>query len=552
MNNGSVSSDDCIVSSVLEQITGEYGLAYMIVDRSYRVRQVGGNTAVLGACPPAPGDMLLELLPELLGNETLLEEILTGTRARLRLPNINRDDHENGVRYYDLLTLPHIDQQGQIDGLLQLITDVTERGIIEQTYVQQRNELRLLKERITQQNIELARINAELRRASRLKDEFLAGISHEVRTPLAAVLGLAELLRTRVVGPVNVEQAEILQRIDESGRHLLAVINDLLDLAKIDAGRFDLELNLVSTRHLCESSVRMVHELAIRKSQTVSLNVDPCVTTIRVDERRLRQALINLLSNAVKFTPPGGSIGLDVQGDPDGEAVRFTVWDTGIGIAAEDIARLFVPFSQVDGEHQRGQTGSGLGLALVARLAELHGGGVGLTSQPGQGSRFTLSLPWRHEEQHYEVVSPSLTARPTAPDTPGDEEVALPRASAGQRLLLVDDDVAGAAMVNDYLRRCGYSVTLATSGEEAIEHVHQELPHAMVVDLRMRGMDGLEVIRRMRAGIPTRATPIVALTALAMPGDRERCLEAGANVYLSKPVRLRQLADTIATLLDQH
>ncbi len=537
---------------MLEQITAEYGLAYIIVDRSYRVRQVGGHTAVLRTGSPSPGDMLFEFLPELLGNETLLEEILTGRRARLRLPNINRDDHERGVCYYDLLTLPHTDQHGQIDGLLQLITDVTERGIIEQTYVQQRNELRLLKERITRQNIELARTNAELRRASRLKDEFLAGISHEVRTPLAAVLGLAEILRTRVVGPVNNEQAEILQRIDESGRHLLAVINDLLDLAKIDAGRFDLELRLVSAHHLCEASVRMIHELAIRKSQTVSLNVDPRVTTIRADERRLRQALINLLSNAVKFTAPGGNIGLDVQGDPDGEVVRLSVWDSGIGIAAEDIPRLFVPFSQIDGEHQRGQTGSGLGLAIVARLAELHGGGMELTSQPGQGSRFTLSLPWRHEEQHYAVEPPSLTARPTAPDALTEEEAALPRVGAGRRLLLVDDDPASAAMVNDYLWHCGYSVTLATSGEEAIEHVHQELPHAMIVDLRLRGMDGLEVIRHMRAGIPTRTTPIIALTALAMPGDRERCLEAGANVYLSKPVRLRQLAGTIAVLLDQQ
>jgi signal transduction histidine kinase/CheY-like chemotaxis protein len=446
------------------------------------------------------------------------------------------------------LTLPLVEPNGRINGLVQVITDITNHGTIEQGRTQQRNELYLLQDQVTRQNIELARINAELRRASRLKDEFLAGVSHEVRTPLTAILGMAELLRTEVIGPLNEQQTDFLQRMEESGRHLVAVINDLLDLAKIEAGQFSIDPNQLSVRHLCEASVRLVKQLALQKNHTLHEQIDERVQYIRADERRLRQALLNLLSNAIKFTPPNGTITLTVEGDPEHEVVRLSVSDTGVGIAAEDIPQLFQPFSQIDGDYQRLQSGSGLGLVLVARLAELHGGGVSLNSEPGVGSRFTISLPWTQADQQYDLSQMAI---------PGDKSVQkseqatepLPRSGHDETILLVEDDTVGGAVVTDYLQLSGYRIINTISGEEAMAALRRKLPQLMIVDLRMRGMDGLEVIRRVRAGAATHTIPIIVLTALAMPGDRERCMEAGADIYLSKPVQLRRLADLVAQQL---
>ncbi len=533
---------------MLNQLSAEHHCAYLITDRSLRVQSMGGYLALFGDHSPQIGDALLDLFPELIGNESVLYDILAGHVQRLHLPHINRDDADGSTRYLTLLTLPYLDATGRIQGLVQAITDVTDQSIIEQMHVQQRNELRLLQERLNRQNIELARINAELRRAHRQKDEFLAGISHEVRTPLSAILGLAELLRTQIVGPLTDDQREMVSRIEESGRHLLAVINDLLDLAKIEAGRFDLAPQMIMAHDLCRAGVRMIRELAIRKNQKIHTNLDPRVEGIYGDERRLRQALINLLSNAVKFTPPEGQIGIDLEGDPDNEVVRISVWDTGIGIAAEDMPRLFQPFSQIDNVYQRDQAGSGLGLVIVARLAELHGGSVTLVSELGKGSRFTITLPWTRHHQMWRLES--LDADETSRSDLDEEP--LPQSRDNHHILLIDDDGKGSAVIGDYLQRCGYRVTHVVSGEEGLALARHEPPDIVIVDLRLRGLDGLDVIRRLRADVAASTLPIIALTALAMPGDRERSLEAGADVYLSKPVRLRRLAEEIAALLGQN
>ena len=534
--------------SMLNQLSAEHHCAYLITDRSLRVQSMGGYLALFGDHSPQIGDALLDLFPELIGNESVLYDILAGHVQRLHLPHINRDDADGSTRYLTLLTLPYLDATGRIQGLVQAITDVTDQSIIEQMHVQQRNELRLLQERLNRQNIELARINAELRRAHRQKDEFLAGISHEVRTPLSAILGLAELLRTQIVGPLTDDQREMVSRIEESGRHLLAVINDLLDLAKIEAGRFDLAPQMIMAHDLCRAGVRMIRELAIRKNQKIHTNLDPRVEGIYGDERRLRQALINLLSNAVKFTPPEGQIGIDLEGDPDNEVVRISVWDTGIGIAAEDMPRLFQPFSQIDNVYQRDQAGSGLGLVIVARLAELHGGGVTLVSELGKGSRFTITLPWTRHHQMWRLES--LDADETSRSDLDEEP--LPQSRGNHHILLIDDDERGSAVIGDYLQRCGYRVTHVVSGEEGLALARHEPPDIVIVDLRLRSLDGLDVIRRLRTDVAASTLPIIALTALAMPGDRERSLEAGADVYLSKPVRLRRLAEEIAALLGQN
>ncbi|MBX0329620.1 response regulator [Oscillochloris sp. ZM17-4] len=533
---------------IAHQILAASGMAYLIADRDLVVRGVGGDIGVIDELGAAPGSALVDLLPELYGSEETLGAIIAGRLERLHFPDINRESAMGAVRYLDLLTLPQINDAGQIIGLIQVITDASERGEATQARVQQRNEYRLLQETVIQQNIDLARTNAELRRATQLKDEFLAGMSHEVRTPLTVILGMTEIIRAQFSGPLTQQQIENLNGIQESGRHLLALINDFLDIAKIEAGQFELDPSPILVTALCESAVRMVGDMANRKRIRIALEIDPEVRLISGDDRRLRQALINLLSNAVKFTPAGGKVGLSLQGNASERVVYFSVWDTGVGIAAEDAQRLFQPFAQIAGAHQDGQQGSGLGLVLVAQLAEMHGGGIRLESEVGKGSRFTMTLPWDLErEQALRLQMESPNAPPAATIMIA-EPLAEPL-GGGQPVLLVEDDPASAELLGSYLRRCDYQVTIAGSAEEAMACVRAHVPNLVITDVRMRGMDGLELIRRLRAGVATRETPIIALTALAMAGDRERCLAAGASLYMSKPLLLSRLAEAAAELL---
>jgi PAS domain S-box-containing protein len=237
--------------------------------------------------------------------------------------------------------------------------------------------------------------NIELARALRVKDEFVASMSHELRTPLNAILVAAEVLGDQVVGPLNARQQRHISTIDVSGRHLLSLINDILDLSKIEADRMTLDLDDVLVDDLCRSCLLFVREQAARKNIAVSYTADPPAVRMTADVRRMKQMLINLLTNAVKFTPNGGRVSLEVRTSLPMGQIEFAVKDSGIGIAPPDMAKLFKPFVQIGSGVARQQEGTGLGLALVSRLARLHGGGVRVQSDgvPGQGSCFTLTLP---------------------------------------------------------------------------------------------------------------------------------------------------------------
>ncbi len=238
----------------------------------------------------------------------------------------------------------------------------------------------------------LRRAKEEAESASRAKSEFLALMSHELRAPLNAVLGLSEALREEVYGQLNEKQHRSLELIAESGRDLLGLINDILDMSKIEAGRMVLNLTDVPAAALCEASLRLVRQAAAHKQLSVHLTADPAVQNVHGDAQRLKQVLVNLLSNAVKFTPVGGAIGLEVTGDSARQTATFTVWDTGVGIAADDLPRLFQPFVQLDARLARRERGSGLGLTLVRHLVELHGGTLSVSSEAGHGSRFAVTL----------------------------------------------------------------------------------------------------------------------------------------------------------------
>ncbi len=398
-------------------------------------------------------------------------------------------------------------------------------------------------------NAALIRTNEELARAARAKDEFLAGMSHELRTPLTAILGMSESLQEYVYGPLTERQIKSLKTIETSGRHLLELINDILDLSKIEAGKTTLDLSSVSLKQMCRDSSRFVTQTAMQKKINFTVSVDESVDMLQADARRLKQIIVNLLSNAVKFTPEGGTVGLETKGDPEREAVAISVWDTGIGIAEQDLARLFQPFVQLDSSLSRQYAGTGVGLSLVRDLANLHGGSVTVESpfvsppqaggkKGGPGSRFTVLLPWKAEKTDLE--------RPASRDDAALGKGLPSQTAHALSVLMVDDNPAAITGTADLLRFREYRVQVVTSGSEALQYLASHKPDVILMDIQMPIMDGLEATRRIRElGYPV---PIIAVTALAMSGDRERCLAAGANEYASKPVSGTELIRLIESL----
>ncbi len=410
--------------------------------------------------------------------------------------------------------------------------------------------------------------NRHLARATRLKDEFLANMSHELRTPLNAILGLSEALHSPVFGAVNDKQRQFLSTIQASGKHLLALINDILDLAKMESGKLDLNLCSVPVQQLCQSSLMLVEQQALQKEVQLHLRLDlPLATCILADELRMRQVLVNLLNNAVKFTPAGGMVELVVSGKPpEGNDVEpdlergvpvvevprstsflyFSVIDTGIGIASEDLGKLFQTFVQLDSGLTRHYEGTGLGLVLVRRITQLHGGKVSVHSAAGAGSRFTVALPW----QVTQALASQVVVEPIAEDPePLNVDATEDRVEAQPLILLAEDHPDNAEMVSSYLAAHGYRMLVANSGETAITVARNCSPDLVLMDIQMPEMDGLEAIRHLRS-VPYGATvPIIALTALAMERDRDYCLAAGATEYLPKPISLSQLLQMIQRLL---
>jgi signal transduction histidine kinase len=272
------------------------------------------------------------------------------------------------------------------------LREITAGDFAGRVAVPNRDELGALAANLDRMSMELGRLYGQLEAASRHKSEFLANMSHELRTPLNAIIGFSEVLQERMFGELNDKQAEYVQDIHASGQHLLALINEILDLSKIEAGRMELEPSTFDVAAMLEGAVMLVRDRAARRGITLELRIDPAVRELVADERKVRQVVVNLLANAVKFTPEGGRITLTAE--PADGGVAVAVADTGVGIAPEDQATIFEEFRQVGSGASR-REGTGLGLALARRFVELHGGRIGVTSELGKGSTFTFALPMR-------------------------------------------------------------------------------------------------------------------------------------------------------------
>lgn len=430
---------------------------------------------------------------------------------------------------------PILDAQDQVVQWYGVNVDINDRKKTELALQQAQTDLAVahaeLEQRVAQRTLELSRTNAELQQSNRAKSEFMAMMSHELRTPLTAVMGLSQALLEGVYGKLTDEQTARLEIIYESGEHLLKIINDILDLTKIETGRFDLRPGLVDIYALTQNCLLLIKESALKKQIQLSLTVESGIKLLLADEVRLKQMLLNLLSNAVKFTPDGGTIDFEVTNEQGGDVIRFSVRDTGIGIPPDKIHLLFQPFVQVDASLSRNYEGTGLGLALVRRLTEQMGGSVGVESQLGLGSCFWFCIPFvlASPEAHSEMaMRPAHTAN-------GNKGL----------ILIAEDNPSNLGVIHDYLLVHAYRMVTAVNGNEVLVCAKEFRPDLILMDIQMPQMDGLEVIRILRRDTDFAHTPIIALTALVMPGDREKCLEAGADDYLEKPISLRLLLSTL-------
>jgi signal transduction histidine kinase/CheY-like chemotaxis protein len=414
-----------------------------------------------------------------------------------------------------------------------ILSDITTRKQFE---AELETERLLLARRVEERTAELSAAHVKLVRANQLKDEFLANMSHELRTPLNSILGVSEILIDQEYGELNDKQIKSLKILHSSGKHLLSLINDILDISKIEAGKIELQYETLNIFETCQNCLLIVRQIAHKKQISLELQIAGELSNMYVDPCRIKQILINLLNNAVKFTPENGHITLEIVPAPEEkQAINFSVIDTGIGIAEEYLKSLFNPFEQADSGLSRRYEGTGLGLALVQRLVELHAGSISVFSQVEQGSRFMVSIP-------------NLSQDSVRSETESNQKLPLlkpePSLSSVQ-ILLVEDNPGSVKIIVDYLRHLGYRINIAGTGLEALKRIQEERPDLILMDIQMPGIDGLETTRRIRVQAEYKSLPIIALTALSMPGDRERCLEAGMNGYLSKPVGMQELSRVI-------
>ena len=394
-------------------------------------------------------------------------------------------------------------------------------------------QLELKYTELTQANQALREARAAALQAAQAKSDFLSHMSHEIRTPMNGVIGMIQLL---LGTPLSAEQQRYAEVAQTSGRALLALIDDILDLSKIEAGKVELEHLPFDLRRTVHDVIEILRVQASAKGLAFGLRVSPQLPTlVRGDPHRLRQVLTNLAANAIKFTSHGEvAVDLQLEGSAGGQVtVRFAVTDTGIGIQPDRAAALFSPFVQADASTTRKYGGTGLGLAISRQLVEKMGGTIGLDSREGKGSTFWFTAVF---EALPEPVAAPVALQPPLPAAPVRRYA---------RILIAEDNPTNQLVGLAQLARLGYQAHAVANGAEVLEALQHDTYDLVLMDCEMPAMDGYEATRRIRRSGNLRL-PIIALTANAMTEDRDRCLREGMDGFLSKPVDLRKLAEMLA------
>jgi signal transduction histidine kinase len=534
--------------------------AYLVLDTDLLI--VGASDAYLRATMTARDDVLGRHLfdvfpdnpddPTADGSRTLeasLERVLqrgAPDSMAVQKYDIRRPETAGGgfeVRYWSPINTPVFGPDGSVAYIIHRVEDVTEFVHLQEQGLEQAMRTEELESRtaamqaeILRRSYDLHQANQQLRQASSAKSDFLSRMSHELRTPLTAILGFGELLGLEDLEP---EHADWVGNILKAGRHLLDLLNDVLDIARIESGHLTLSLEPVSVHALVQDTVELMHRIA--RAQGIALEVElgaSAKSYVRADRQRLRQVLINLVSNAIKYNRADGRVTIAVADAERPERLRLVVTDTGNGLTPEQLERLFVPFERLDAA-ATGVEGTGLGLVLSRSLAEGMGGVMGVASTPGRGSSFWVELP---------TVEPVAIGEADL----GRDTIANARSyTAGRTVLYVEDMVANVRLVEQILkRRPDVAVMPAMLGGLGIDLAREHHPDLVLLDLHLPDIPGEEVLRRLRADPATAGIPVVVLSADATEHQVRRLLAAGAQAYLTKPIGVRNLLEVLDGILD--
>lgn len=450
------------------------------------------------------------------------------------------------------LTLSYIlSSKKGILGTVGISKDITEKKKLERAIEERNLELQELNERLEQKVIErtkeLEKANRELERSNRLKSQFIATMSHELRTPLNSILGFSELLMDEVFGALTEKQKRYINNIYNSGNHLLQLINNILDIAKIESGKMELHYEGFSVHQAISEVETVIKSLIDKKRQSLSINIDDNVSAIKADKVKFKQILYNLLSNAVKFTPEGGNIYLNTAIIDENKSfyvekfdmrpgknrcLKISVTDTGIGIKKQDLERIFSEFEQVDSSFSRRYEGTGLGLTLTKKLVELHGGEITVESEEGKGSTFTVILPLIDIKVREKELIP-LPATATEDQERYIEDITQKKRAQAPMILVVEDDISTSEMLTLYLAHEGYKVARAYSGDEAISRIKELKPFAVILDVMLPGKDGWEILQEIKSDPEIKDIPVIICSII---DNRELGFTLGASDYLVKPI----------------
>ncbi len=421
--------------------------------------------------------------------ETGIRRVLSEKKVTdFELTARTRDGQETVVSYN---ATTFYDRDRTLRGVFAAARDITERKRLDQV--------------LREKNIELESAWSMAEKTNLAKSEFLANMSHELRTPLNAVIGFSEVLQDQIFGVLNEKQREYVNNVLTSGMHLLSLINDILDLSKVESGKMELDLSTFSLRESLDATVTLLKEKALKGAINLSLDISPEADIVtEADERKLKQIMFNLISNAIKFTPAGGRV--DVSAARDEDFIEISVSDTGMGIKAEDIPKLFQPFTQLESVYTKEFEGTGLGLALTRQLVELHGGRVWVESTFGSGSKFCFTFP----------LAQAATKEPTANQT---DSVHV----SGGKILLIENDPHTQTSLKCALQSKGYQVLSANNGMSGITMARNDRPDLIILDLMMPGVSGFDVADHLHDGNADPNTPILVLTAMDLSAaDRAR------------------------------